>query len=152
MILSEEKEKNIEKIKIERKFIAYALENGLINESDIIYLLKNTDDFGIQISEKNKYNKLKILRSIFNSPFLLCDQESLSLNIKQILPFLLKCRYETELEELNYQFKNFYIGKKEYEAEKKLLKFYYYESSKDGKNILKTGHVCDLANNIIKSR
>ena len=57
-----------------------------------------------------------------------------------------------EMDELDYQLENAIISQEDYEKTKKLLEFCYYGSSKDGKNILKTGHVDNFLNNKIKTR
>lgn len=92
------------------------------------------------------------MKSIFNSPFVLCNQKYLSLNVKQILPIFLNSRYYMELEELEHQKEEGYMSEEEYLEEKKLLEFCYYKSSIEGKQILKDGHVSNVLDSKIKVR
>lgn len=138
---------SIEKARLQ---LSVDLKNGLIKEEDIILLGYKSINYGFKCG-KSSY-KQSVLRNIFNSPFVLCDQDSLSLNIKKILPVFLEARYKTEQEELKYQYEQCYISKEEYEKELDELEFVYYKSSLDGKNILKTGHVSDVKDNKIKIR
>jgi len=139
----------IEKARLE---LNISLKNGLITEQDIILLEDKNLDYGVEnIMAHSKY-KQKLLRDIFNCPFLLCDQDILSLDLKKILPYFLDSRYKTEQEELKCQFEEGYISKEQYEKELDELEFVYYKSSNDGKNILKTGHVSAVKNNIIRKR
>ena len=83
---------------------------------------------------------------------MLCDQDILSLSIKKILPIFLDSRYKIEQDELKYQYNEGYITKELYEKELDELKFIFYKSSLDGKNILKTGHVLNVCDNVIRSK
>ena len=153
MNLTEIKKENLKRIKHARKILSLELENGLIKEEDILRLLSKKCDYAFKYTGKKQSYKQGVLRDIFNSPFVLCDQEYLSLNIKQILPLILKCRYEMEMEELDYSLENCFISQEDYEKSKNILYFNYYLSSQDGKNILKTGHVKDISDNkAIKTR
>jgi len=137
----------IEKARLE---LSVNLKNGFIKEEDIILLSDKNINYGFGNSKAKTSYKQYVLRSIFNCPFILCDQDSLSLNIKRILPFFLASRYKTEKEELEYQYEEGYISKEKYEKELDELEFVYYKSSNDGKSILKTGHGVDVKDNIIK--
>ena len=128
------------------------LQSGFITESDILSLLTVKSDFGFKQNTKQESYKLKVLRDIFNSPFLLCDQDCLSLNIKQLLPIILKCRFEMEMEELKYMLDDGLVNSQEYIEQEKLLKYCYYGSSTDGRSILRNGHVSILKDNKIKER
>lgn len=152
MNLTEIKKENLKRIKHARKILSLKLENGLITEDDILGLLNKRSDYGFRNKENTQSYKQSVLRSIFNSPFVLCDQENLSLTIKQLLPLVLNCRYQMEIEELDHLLEDCFISKEDYEKSKNILYFNYYLSSKDGKNILKTGHVDNLLDNKIKSR
>lgn len=146
--------KKIKLLQIEkaRILLNIELENGVITEKDLINLLSERADYGfIKKDEFNSYKK-RILKDIFNSPFLLCDQENISIRVKKLLPIFLKCRYDMEIDQLNYMYNECYINEEEFEKEKKLIKFYYYQSSTDGKSILKTGHVNNVLNNIIRTK
>ena len=146
--------KKIKLLQIEkaRAILAIDLKNGLITEEDIILLGHKNIEYIFKYSNKPSNYRKSILRNILSCPFLLCDQGSLSLNVKKILPLFLDSRYKIEQDELKYQYSEGYISKEEYEKELDNLKFVYYESSNDGKSILKTGHVVELKDNIIKTR
>ena len=137
------------KIEEARIMLGFDLENGLITNDDIINSL--TQDNNYRLSTISGY-KSKLLRDIANAPFLLCDQDSLDLNIKKLLPSILHVRFNMEMEELYALYENGDLSADELLTEKKMLKFCYYESSVDGKHILKNGHVKPVVNNIIKSR
>ena len=152
MTLTEKKKINLKRIEEARHTLNIYLQNEFITESDILYLLKVKSDYGFKYKDKFHSYKSSVLRSIYNSPFILCDQNYLSLNVKQLLPIILKCRFEMEIQELKYMLENDFIKKEQYIEEEKLIKYNYYGSSKDGKNILKTGHVDNLLDNKIKVR
>lgn len=152
MTLTDKKKINLIRIEEARHTLNAYLQNGFITEEDILHLLKVKSDYGFKYKDKIQSYKSSVLRSIYNSPFILCDQNCLSLNLKQLLPIILKCRYETEIDELKYMLENGFIKKEEYIETEKLIKYNYYGSSNDGKNILKTGHVDNLLDNKIKVR
>lgn len=152
MTLTDKKKINLVRIETARHALNIYLENGFITEEDILHLLKVKSDYGFKYKDKVQTYKKCILRDIFNSPFILCDQDSLSLNVKQLLPIILKSRYDKEIDELKYMLENGFINKEEYIEEEKLMKYNYYGSSKDGKSILKNGHVDNLLDNKIKVR
>lgn len=148
MKINEQKRLNLFRIEQARFMLNYNIENDIITEGDIISILKLDSNFAL--NKKNTNYKTKVLRDIYNSPFILCDQKNLSLDFKKILPIILNTRYLIELEELNLMYKKGYIDKDEYTFEEKMLKFNYYQSSEDGKNILKTGHVSNVLDNTSK--
>ena len=152
MTLTDKKKENLVRIEQARHTLNLYLQNAFITEEDILHLLKVKNDYGFKYKNKFHSYKSSVLRSIYNSPFILCDQDYLSLNVKQLLPLILKCRFEKEIDELKYMLENDLIGKEEYTEQEKLIKYCYYGSSKDGKNILKNGHVDNLLDNKIKSR
>lgn len=152
MNLTETKKIKLLEIEKARILLNIELENGVITEKDLINLLSEKADYGfIKSNEFNSY-KRRVLKDIFNSPFILCDQKNLSIRVKKLLPIFLNCRYSMEKDYLNYMYNECYISKEEYELEKKLIKFYYFQSSEDGKSILKTGHVNNVLNNIIRTK
>ena len=140
---------SIEKARIQ---LAIDMKNGLITEDDIILLGHKNIEYIFKYTNKPSNYKKSVIRNILSCPFLLCDQDILSLSIKKILPIFLDSRYKIEQDELKYQYKEGYITKEEYEKELDELEFIYYKSSNDGKNILKTGHVSNVKDNIIKIR
>lgn len=136
-----ERQKNLIKINQKRKELALNLETGLITEGDIIDLLKKDINYGVRIYNVSGDPKKAMLKNIFNCPFLLCDQDKLSVEIKQLLPYFLSSRYETEKDALRIYYEQAFIDENEYNEELENLKFFYYESSNDGKSILENGQV-----------
>jgi len=128
------KREQLIKIEIAREKIDYDLANEIITDTDILMLELVDSNFGFNNNKENY--KVSVLTRIYNNPFLLCDLKNLSLEIKETLPSFLSYRYNMELKELEYQFKQGFINKKELDEQKSLLEFLYYKTSKDGKNIL----------------
>lgn len=135
-----ERQINLTRINNKRNELSLALQTGLITEEDIINLLKKDINYGIRNFRTYQGTKNQMLKNIFNCPFLLCDQDMLSNEIKMILPHLLSSRYNTEKDVLKVYLEQAFIDENEYEEELDNLKFFYYESSNDGKCILETGH------------
>lgn len=131
----------LSRINQERTNVGRSLNNGFITEEDIINIIQKDINYGTKTSYSSTNPKIKMLKNIFNCPFLLCDQENLSLEMKNLLPCFLSTRYNTEKNMLDYYLKECYIDEEEYKNEIDELKFVYYESSNDGKSILETGHV-----------
>lgn len=152
MNITEKKKLKLLQIEKARYILNIELENGVITEKDIMSLISVNKNFGIRKGKSQYSYKHTVLMSIFNCPFVLCDQPILSLEIKKILPIFLDARYNTELDELNLCYKQGYINDKELEEETKLLKFCYYGSSNDGKSILKNGHVDNVLDSKVKVR
>lgn len=146
-----ERQKKLIKINEKRNEISLALQSGLITEQDIINLLRKDINYGLRTVNALQNSKIAMLKNIFNCPFLLCDQEMLSVEIKRLLPYFLSSRYETEKETLHVYLEQTFIDENEYNEELDNLKFFYYESSNDGKCILETGNVF-LGNEKIKAR
>lgn len=146
---AKEKEMLLLKIEKARILLGSELETGFIHYNDIIKSFSKSDDY--RLSGKYDY-KLSVLKDIINSPFILCDQNCLDINLKKILPSILKVRYETEIEELYALYENGDISSDDLLEGKEYLKFCYYESSEEGKQILKTGKVKCVVNNTIRSR
>lgn len=139
--LTNDKKINLLKIKRERLFLGIDLENGLIKENDILSLLKVDSEYGYIKRQGRLYYKESVLKQIYNCPFLLCDQELLSKKVKSIIPIFLNTRYDMELDELDILVETGQISYDEYLNLKEMLKFCYYESSNEGKEILKKGHI-----------
>jgi len=150
--LSSVKKKKLLIIERERIILGTLFKSGFIIEQDVINLLREDINFGLIIPNDRNNSREQALKNIFNCPFLLCDQSGLSLNMKKLLPSILKCRYDMEQEELEFLFKIGEISKEEYESELDMLEFCYYKSSFDGKEILKNGHVKDVVDNVIRVR
>ena len=151
MISNEEKKLKLIEIERARYMLDIELVNELILEEDILHLLSVKSDYGFKYKDKIHNYKSSVLRNIFNCPFILCDQEYLSLEIKQVIPILLARRYNMEINELNNLFKEGYITKEEYLIELELIKFCYYESSNDGKSILNKGYIENIFGGKIKT-
>ena len=122
----------IEKARLE---LGRELKTGFINDSDIIYMLSKDVNFGTH--KKREFFRHKILKDIMNCPYLLCDQENLSPEIKRILPSILISRFNIEKDELDYQFENCYIDKETYNKELEELEYFYFKSTEEGKEIFK---------------
>lgn len=131
-------EKNLFRIKEAKRELAICLKNRFINMDDIKGVFKSSDDYGLSIEYMNY--KIKILKQIFNCPFLLLDQD-LSINIKKLLPEFLKYRYDMEISELDNLLELGLISEDEYINEKEILKLYYYKTSDEGRVILKKGKI-----------
>lgn len=152
MTITEKKKLKLLQIEQARNKLSIYLENGFITEEDVLSLLSVKINYGLKFKNRQYTYKQSVMKSIFNSPFVLCDQKHLSLNVKQILPIFLNSRYYIELEELDHQKEEGYMSLEEYIEEKKLLEFCYYKSSIEGKEILKNGHVSNVLDSTIKVR
>jgi len=146
-----ERQKNLIRINNKRSEINLALQNGLITEDDIISLLKKDINYGVRNLQSYQSPKNKMLKNIFNCPFLLCDQEILSDELKLLLPHLLSARYNTEKDALKVYLEQCFIDENEYNEELDNLNFFYYESSNDGRSILESGHAI-FEKNQVKAR
>lgn len=133
--LNNEKKINLLKIEKARVILDADLRNGLITEKDIVGLLKVDSDYGHTKQGKLSY-KESALKQIYNCPFLLCDQVHLSCRVSSILPIFLNIRYDMELDELDELLETEQISFDEYMDAKEMLKFCYYWSSKEGKEIM----------------
>lgn len=147
--LSLERKKTLNKIKEMRFIIKKIIDKGLITENDVLYFSRLTYPYTAYYDSKKTFNRTKYLNQIFTSPFLLCDQENLKINIKVLLPNLLEYRYNYEIEELKYQLDKGYITKEEYNNMEDDLYFAYYLSSEDGKSIIKNGKVKGIGKNVL---
>ena len=137
MSITEKKKLNLLRIEKARLILGEELSRGVITDKDIAYLLRVNPLYGLKTGNKIYNYKKNLLIDIFNSPFILLDQYNLSIDIKKVLPIILNTRYNMEFEQLNYYFNEGYISNTEYEEQKQLLKYCYYESSYEGKRILK---------------
>lgn len=148
--LTNSKKEKLIRIETARYELDKHLETGFIKEEDIMYLASRDINFGLKTVCK-KYNyKASVLKDIFNSPFILCDQERLSDNLKSLLPLFLNSRYQTEKEMLDFYLKEAYITKEEYDKELDELDFVFYKSSNEGKIIQKTGKLSNTSKKTIK--
>ena len=100
-----------------------------------MYMLSKDVNFATH--KKREFLRYKILKDIINCPYLLCDQENLSSEIKRILPSILISRFNIEKDELDYQFENFYIDEETYNKEIDELQYFYFKSTEEGKEIFK---------------
>ena len=146
----ETKENLLKRIQLLRFKLNKEIENGLISEDDIISVIKGNINYIFCKDKKVQSYKQKVLKDIYNCPFLLCDQNNVSLKIKKLLPLFLNMRYLKEIEEIEYLLKSSYINNKEYEELISITKFTYFESSIDGKNILENGQVDNVIGNEFK--
>ncbi len=116
-----------------RTLIDYEFQTGFITDLDIINLSRVDYNYG---NKKGLNEKEKLLKLIYNCPFLLCDLKNKNENIKAILPSFLEYRYKEEIKELKNQYKLGYINSYDFNKIKSELKFIYFESSLEGKEIL----------------
>lgn len=136
-------------IEKQRALIEYSLSSNEITDEDIIGLANVEKGYGLS---KSNSRKERILKGIYNSPFLLCDQSCLGMNVKKILPMFLFVTYKAQIDELKYYYEQGQYSKEEFEKEKDLIEFMYYKSSEDGKAILKTGHAKNIVDNIVRCK
>lgn len=136
-------------IEKQRAFIGYNLSTNEITDNDIMELANVKSGYGL--SKSNSY-KERILKYIYNAPFLLCDQPCLGINVKKILPMFLFVTYQAQIEELKCYYEQGQCSKEEFETEQDLIEFMYYNSSEDGKQIKKTGHVKEVVDNVIRRK
>ena len=101
------------------------------------------------LSSPKSYKEL-LLKQIAINPFLLCDQDNLDLNVKKIIPVLLTLRSNSEIDELEMMQELDFISEQELKEEIQMVKFNYYLSSEDGRNILKKGHVKNVKDNVLR--
>ena len=139
--LTKEQELMLLKIERGRAILACELEKGFIDSGDIARLFRHDISYGFK---KARDYREKVLIHIFNNPYMLCDQDNLDIDIKKLLPQILKTRYDIELEELYALYEQCYISDDELLERKEMLKFCYYESSVDGEEIAKNGKVRKL--------
>jgi len=86
------KEQQITLLRIEkaRVMLAGDLERKYINSRDIICSFSKDENYRLSNNHEHREN---IIKNIINSPFLLCDQDNLDIEIKKLLPNILKVRY-----------------------------------------------------------
>ena len=147
--LTKEQELLLLRIEKARVILAGDLERGYITTRDIIRCISKDDNYRLSNNHDHRDN---IIKNIINSPFILCDQDNLDIEIKKLLPNILKVRYDSEIEELYALYDNGDISDDELINGKEMLKFCYYESSTDGKQIFKNGKVKSVVNNRIRCR
>lgn len=136
----------LERIDRARILLDQNLECGLITDEDIFGLLKKDKNY--TLNKAKKYKEI-LLKQIISSPFVLCDQKRLSFEVKRLLPIILETRCQDEVEELEKQNELGFINDDELKEELEMLKFVYYLSSEDGREILKTGHVKNIKSKVL---
>ena len=146
--LTREQQLLLLRIEKARIILSGELERESVTSEEIIRSFGKKDNYRLKYTHKYREN---ILRDINNCPFLLCDQDYLNLNIKKMLPSILKVRFDMEIDELCALYEKGDITDDELLERKEMLKFCYYESSKEGKQILKNGKVKSVVNNKIRS-
>lgn len=147
--LTREQQMLLLRIEKARVMLAGELERGYITSVDIINSFSKDDNYRLN---NNCDYRQKIIKHIINSPFILCDQDNLDIDLKKLLPNILKVRYDLEKEELYTLYENGDITEDELLDGKYMLKFCYYESSCEGKQILKKGKVKNVIDNKIRCR
>ena len=147
--LQKERKIKLTRMEIDRLNIKKYLEDEFITVEDIISLINIDKNYGVLLNKKSDC-KTTVLRHIYNCPFLLCDQECAGVEIKKILPSLLNNRYNMEINELNNLYDQGDMDQEEYYQQKSIINFCYFNSSKEGKEILKFGHIQNVADNAIR--
>ncbi len=138
MNLANEKKKALLRIERAKALLNLDLNNGLIKEEDLADLVNYDSNYGTLNNTGTNNYKNMILKQIFNSPFLLYDQ-NLSPSAKKVLLTLIKKRYKMELDEIEYLYDSGDLSVDEYLDQKELIKFCYFNSlSKDKKESEKT--------------
>ena len=127
---------DLDRIKEAESTLADYLKNGFITESDIMQLFNETSNYGINIIYGVDY-KTKILRMIYNCPFILCNVDNLSRTLKQELNKFLHKRYNMELDELDLYLNEGELSFDEYLDKKEILKLYYFGDSKKSRKVKK---------------
>ena len=102
-----------------------------------------TKDGGFKLKVPNNVDEYKkqLLVDIYNCPFLLLNQTSISIKLKKTVLEFIKFRYNTEIAELDYMYSQGLITKSEYVDEKENIKFNYYKTTDEGKVLLKYGKI-----------
>ena len=124
--LTKEQEINLLRIEKARIILANKIETGLISNSDLIRIFGYKTNYGVSLSFSRNPIKSETLKEIYNCPFLLYGCESLDSKTKKLLQDFVVNRYNNELNEIKYLYRDGQIDRNEYDEEKKLLKFYYF--------------------------
>ena len=138
------------KIDKQRYYLEELLKSGKIDEKMLVNLMNQDSSFGVPYSGEKLTLEKEALREIYNAPFLLCDQEYLSDNIKKLLPIFLDNFYKRNREGFKKQYDDGDITGNEYARRVKLLKYITYESSGDGKNIKMNGMCLGVNDYVLK--
>ena len=119
-----------------RRKIYYLFKENIIEKEDIRLISQLSFD---EIVKLEPNNKNKILYSIYVYPFLLCNDYMFTNGIlflqTEEIAYLLVRRYNMEIDELSYQFKEYDIKQDEYYCQVNRLKKMYFESSIIGRRI-----------------
>ena len=126
--LTKEQEINLLRIEKARIILVNKIETGLIKKEDLVRIFDYKTNYGVSLGISRNPLKSETLKEIYNCPFLLYGCESLDDKTKKLLQDFVVNRYNNELNELKYLYKDGQINKNEYDEEKKLLKFYYFNA------------------------
>ena len=124
---------NLLKIEQYRYGIENAIKANVLSNEDILGLLNVDINYGLDIN-RCRDNKERMMKTIYNAPFILCDIDLFDKNMKQVIYSLLKYRYEIELKEINYDLNKCYISEEEYNEKIEMLIYNYFYSSEEGKS------------------
>lgn len=147
--LQNERKIKLARMEIDRLNIKKYLEDEFITDEDIISLINIDKNYGVLLNKKSDC-KTTVLRHIYNCPFLLCDQQCASTEIKKVLPLFLNYRYNMEINELNNLYEQGDMDQEEYYQQKGMINFCYYNSTKEGKEILKFGHIQNVTDDVVR--
>ena len=123
---------NLLKIEKYRCAIEQAIKANILTNEDILELLNVDINYGLDIN-RCRDNKERMMKTIYNAPFILCDIDLFDKNMKQVIYSLLKYRYEIELKEINYDLEQCYIGEEEYNEKIEMLVYNYFYTSEEGR-------------------
>ena len=140
------------KIDKQRYYLDMLLESGKINEKMLVNLMMKDSFFGIPHSGEELTLEEQALREIYNAPYLLCDQEHLSDNVKKLLPIFLESFYKRNREDLKRSYEEGDMTGNEYASVVKKLRYATYESSEDGKCIKQNGLCVGVKDYVLKAR
>lgn len=131
-----DRENLIIKLKSERAFISGMLENNELPKIQLLMLFNFPSEYGLKGFENKASLRSKVYKQIYNSPFLLCDQEHLNPSVKGPFEKFLNNRYVQELEEAYAMFNSGELSIDEYLDACNDLEFCYYKTSEEGEKIL----------------
>ena len=136
-----EKLEKLKRIKMAHAKLTNDLMTKYITEKDIFNIINKDGGFKLKVPNNVDEYKKQLLVDIYNCPFLLLNQTSISIKLKKTVLEFIKFRYNTEIAELDYMYSQGLITKSEYVDEKENIKFNYYKTTDEGKVLLKYGKI-----------
>ena len=115
-----EKLENLKRIKMAHAKLTNDLMTKYITEKDIFNIINKDGGFKLKVPNNVDEYKKQLLVDIYNCPFLLLNQTSISIKLKKTVLEFIKFRYNTEIAELDYMYSQGLITKSEYVDEKEI--------------------------------